>query len=373
MIDIRKVVGKKELKVFIDFPHDLYQDDPNYVPELYLAQKDLLNKQKHPFFDHSEADFFLAYKDGQIVGRIAAIKNNNYINYTEDQSGFFGFFDVINDYHVAEALLNKAIDWIQSNGLTSVIGPTNYSTNETCGVLIEGYESPPTVMMPYNKPYYSEFYEKFGFKTEMNLLSYKINTADVPEKLLRLSGKILERLNIKGITIRKINLKKFKQEIDDIFDVYNSAWEKNWGFVPMTREEFRHAAKDMKSVVDPDFVLIAEHEGKFIGFTLTIPDMNIPLKQLRRGRLLPFGLFKLIYYKNKIDRVRIVTLGVIEKFRNLGIDAYFYMKAFEEAKNKNMEFGEASWILEENPAMNKALVNINGKVYKRHRLYKKAI
>jgi GNAT superfamily N-acetyltransferase len=195
----------------------------------------------------------------------------------------------------------------------------------------------------------------------------------VPEKLLRLSSRILERLNNKGITVRKVNLSDFTNEIDKLFHIYNSAWEKNWGFVPMTEAEFKHAAKDMKQIIDPDFVLIAEHDGKPIGFSLTVPDLNVPLKKLKKGRLLPFGIFKFLYYKRKIDRVRVVTLGILEDYRKLGIDAYFYMKAFEEAKNKKMLYGEASWILENNEMMNRAIKNINGAVYKKHRLYKKAI
>lgn len=373
MIEVRKVQDKKELKWFIDFPHALYEHDGNYVPELYLAQKDLLNKKSHPFFKHSEADFFLAYQGSEVVGRIAAIKNNNYLNFTGEKTGKFGFFDVIEDYQVAEALLNTVTDWQKERGLTKLAGPENYSTNETCGTLIEGFDRSPTVMMPYNKPYYKEYLEKYGFTKDMDLLSYIIYTKDVPDKLIRLSSAILERLNNKGITIRKLNLSKFSEEIDKIIQVYNSAWEKNWGFVPMTDEEFKHAAKDMKQIVDPDFVLIAEHEGKPIGFSLSIPDMNVPFKKLKKGRLLPFGLFKLLYYKRKIDRVRVVTLGLVEGYRKLGIDAYFYMKAFEEAKRKGMLYGEASWILENNEMMNKALENINGEVYKKHRLFKKAI
>lgn len=373
MVEVRKVENKKELKNFIDFPHLLYADDEFYVPELYLAQKDLLNKEKHPFFLHSSADFFLAYRDGKIVGRIAAIQNNNYINYTQNNVGYFGFFDVIEDYDVAQQLLDTAVDWVKGKGLEGIMGPGNYSTNETCGTLVEGFDSAPSVMMTYNKPYYPLFLEKYGMRKEMDLLSYIIYTKDVPDKLTRLSSKILERLNNKGITVRKINLKKFSQEVESILKVYNAAWEKNWGFVPMTEQEFKHAAKDMKAIVDPDFLLLAEKEGEVIGFSLAIPDMNVALKKLKRGRLLPFGLFKLLYHKNKIDRVRVVTLGIIEEYRKLGIDAYFYMKAFEEAKNKKMLFGEASWILENNEMMNKALVNINGNVYKRHRIYKKAI
>ncbi|MEO9966395.1 MAG: hypothetical protein ABJF11_11435 [Reichenbachiella sp.] len=373
MIEVVKVQDKKELKRFIDFPHALYSHDTNYVPELFIAQKDLLDKKNHPFFQHSEADFFLAYKGNEIVGRIAAIKNNNYLRFTGDQTGKFGFFDVIEDYKVAEKLLDTVSTWQKDRGLLKLAGPENYSTNETCGTLVEGFNSSPTIMMPYNKPYYGEFLERYGFEKDMDLLSYIIYTKDVPDKLISLSDKILERLNTKGITIRKINMSNFSEEIDKIIEIYNSAWEKNWGFVPMTDEEFRHAAKDMKQIVDPDFILIAEHDDKPIGFSLSIPDMNVPLKKLKKGRLLPFGLFKLLYYKRKIDRVRVVTLGLVEGYRKLGIDAYFYMKAFDEAKRKGMLYGEASWILENNLMMNKAIENINGEVYKKHRLFKKAI
>jgi GNAT superfamily N-acetyltransferase len=371
MIEIKQVHNKRDLTKFIDFPHDLYSGDENYVPELFIAQEDLLGK-KHPFFHHSEADYFLAYIDNKIVGRIAAIKNNNYIAYTGDLAGSFGFFDVIQDYEVAKALFDRVVEWLKERGLNKILGPNNYSTNETCGALIEGFDSPPTVMMPYNKPYYIEFLDRYGFEKDMDLLSYKILTKDVPQKLLDMAPKILERLNKKGIAIRKLNMKKFDQEVDKIIKIYNAAWEKNWGFVPMTDEEFKHAAKDMKKILDSDFLLIAEHQGQPIGFSLSIPDMNVPLKHLKRGRLLPFGIFKLLYYKNNIDRVRIVTLGIIEGYRKMGIDAYFYTQAFEEAKKKKMLFGEASWILENNEIMNKALININGQLYKKHRLYKKS-
>lgn len=373
MIEIVKVQNKKDLKRFIDFPHDLYEHDECYVPELYLAQKDLLDKKHHPFFIHSEADFFLAYKDGQIAGRIAAIKNNNYIDFTKHKAGYFGFFDVIEDFDVAEVLLDRAVTWIKKRGLNALLGPGNYSTNETCGTLVDGFDTPPTVMMTYNKPYYNDFLEQYGLEKDMDLLSYIIYTKDVPEKLTRLSGRILERLNSKGITIRPANMKKFDEDVDKVISVYNAAWEANWGFVPMTDAEFKHAAKDMKQILDPDFLLIAEKNGDPIGFSLSIPDMNVVFRKLKRGRLLPFGIFKLLYHKNKIDRVRIVTLGIVEEYRKLGIDAYFYMKAFEEAKHKKMLYGEASWILENNELMNKALININGTVYKKHRLYKKAV
>lgn len=373
MVEIKLVQSKKDLKKFIDFPHDLYKSDPLYVPELYIAQEEMMDKQKFPFFQHSEADFFLAIREGQTVGRICAIKNNHHIEYTGINSGHFGFFDVIEDYGVAEQLLDTAKKWIVERGLPNMMGPYNYSTNESCGTLVEGFDSSPTIMMPYNKPYYGKFLEKYGFEKDMDLLSYSLNAADYPEKLKKITPLLLERLNNKGISIRKISVKKFKEDVEKIFEVYNKAWEKNWGFVPMTKEEFLFAAKDMKQIVDPDYVLIAEHEGQAIGFTLTIPNLNEALIHVKRGRLLPFGLFKLLYFKRKIKKMRVVTLGIVEGYRKLGIDSYFYAKAYEENLKKGIPYGEASWILENNVMMNRALEKINAKVYKKHRLYKKAV
>lgn len=372
-IEIKKVESKKDLYSFIDFPHDLYASDDNYVPELFLAQKDLLDRKKNPFFEHSEAEYFLAKQDDRIVGRIAAIKNNNFIEYTDQKHGQFGFFECIENYEVAKTLLDEATVWIQKRDLNTLTGPYNFSTNETCGLLIEGHDAPPTIMMPYNKTYYTQFFEQYGLTKDKDLLSYFIYEKDVPEKLINVTPRVYERLQSKGITIRKANIKDFTNEVDLVFKVYNEAWEKNWGFVPMTENEFKHSSKDMKMILDTDFLLIAEKDGKPIGFSLTIPDFNMVFKHIKRGRLLPFGIFKLLYFKRKVNRLRVITLGVVKEYRKLGIDAYFYLKAFEECRKKKMIGGEASWILEDNEMMNKALENINGKVYRKHRLYKKSI
>ena len=373
MVEILKVDNKKDVERFIDFPHDLYADDPNYVPELKLAQRGLLDKAKHPFFKHSDADFFLAMDNGKILGRVAAIRNNNYVKFTQKNIGFFGFFEAVDNYEVARSLLDTACKWVKEQGFDHIMGPENYSTNETCGTLIEGFDSPPVIMMTYNKPYYAEFLEKYGFGKEMDLLAYQFIHKNRPEKLDRLSKLVLERLNNQGITIRKIDLKKFDEEVDSIQKVYNAAWEKNWGFVPMTYEEIKYTAKDLKSIIDPDFVLLAEHEGEIVGYSLIIPDFNQVLIKLKRGRLFPWGIFKLLYYKNKINGVRIITLGLLEKYRKLGIDAYFYTQVFEEGLKKGMIKGEASWILENNEMMNRAILNTNGTLYKKYRIYKKAL
>ncbi len=251
------------------------------------------------------------------------------------------------------------------------MGPANFSTNETCGLLIDGFDTPPIVMLTYNKPYYSNLVEQYGFKKEMDLLAYKLEVANITTAQSAIN--LEERLNKRGIVIRTMNMKEFKSEVAKVKEIYNSAWEKNWGFVPMTDEEFDYMAKDMKMILDPDFALIAEHDGKPIGFSLFLPDINIALKKISRGRLLPTGILKLLYYKSQIKQGRVITLGVVEKYRRMGIDAILYSKSVETARRKQYKFADASWILENNIPMNRALQALNGKVYKTYRMYSKAI
>ena len=369
MVEIKKVDTKNYLKKFIDFPHDLYANDPNYVPELFRSQKDLLSK-RNPFYKHSKADLFLGYKDNQIVGRIAAIRNNNYIDYTGNEIGFFGFLEFTDDQEVSKALLSHVCDWVKQEGLKGIMGPENYSTNETCGTLISGFDSPPMIMMPYNQSYYPEHLEKYGFSKAMDLFAYRFTPDGFTERLKRMALLIEERLKRQGITIRKFDLKNFKEEISKIKSVYNSAWEKNWGFVPITDEEFAHSAKDLKQIVDPDLLLIAEQDGRPIGFSLTLPNFNEIFIKIKRGRLLPFGIFKIHFGKKKIKGARIITLGIIDRYRKMGIDAYFYYKVYKEGIGKGMNVGESSWILENNEMMNRAVINVNGALYKKYRLYK---
>src|ERR1035437_8101537 len=352
MFTIKKVETAADKKKFIDFVHDLYKDDPNYVPELFIAQSDLMNPAKNPFFKHSKADLFIAERDGKVVGRIAAIRNNNYNEFTNSKVGFFGFFDVINHYEVAKKLFDTVTDWVKYEGVNAIIGPTNFSTNETCGLLVEGYDSPPMVMMTYNKAYYKEFLEKYGFGKQMDLVAYTFDPMDMPEKLLRLAKGVEERLKRKGITIRKINMKNFANEVERVKEIYNAAWDKNWGFVPMTDDEFRHMGKDMKMILDQDFAYVAEQNGKMIGFSLTIPNVNEIFITIKRGRLFPTGLLKLLLNQSKIKSARVITLGVLEEYRKLGIDVVFYAKNMETARNKKIKHAEASWILESNKEMN---------------------
>jgi hypothetical protein len=369
-ITVKKIESPSDVKKFIDFPHDLYKGDPNYVPELYISQAKLFNRKKNPFFQHANVELYLAYKDGKIVGRIAAIDNGGYKKFTGNNDGFFGFFDVVDDYAVAEALLNAAKKFVKQKGLSTMIGPVNFSTNDTCGVLVDSYDKPPVILMTYNKKYYNDFLQKFGFSKKMDLLAYKIATQENQnQRVIAMRPAMQQRLERNGIKIRKFNMKKFREEVDKLHDVYNAAWEKNWGFVPMTKDEFRFAASDMKAIVDTDFAYVAEHNGKAIGFALTVPNLNEVTINIKRGRLFPTGLFKLLMNQKKVKSVRIITLGVIEGYRKAGVDACFYAMNLEAAAKKNIDYGEASWILENNDMMNKALLHIGGKVYKRYRLY----
>ena len=370
---IIEVTNNKQRKQFIDFPHDLYQDDANYVPELYIGQKELLSPKKNPFFKHSKLSLFLAKKENQIVGRIAAIRNNNHNEYNNEKTAFFGCFDVIEDYDIAKALLDTACDWAKKEGLQAINGPANISSNDPWGMLIEGFDDSPYVMMTYNKPYYQTFVEKYGFQKKMDLLAYTMTPENSNKRSIKLANALEERLKRKNIVIRSVNMKDFKNEAKKIKEVYNKAWEKNWGFVPATDEEFAHLAEGLKLVIDPDFVYVAEHNGEAIGFALTLPDINQIVKTMKKGRLLPFGNFKLLFQKKKINRVRVITLGVIDKYRKMGIEAVFYAKNIQTALDKKIKSAEASWVLEDNELMNKGLRDLNATVNKRYRVFKKII
>lgn len=373
MTQIKQVTSKKDLAAFIDFPHELFEGDCNYVPELHIAQRDLLSPGKHPFHDHSEVQLFLAYNGGKITGRIAAILNRNHNEFKKAKDGFFGFFDVINDKTTAKSLLDAAAEWLKKKGAETMIGPVNPSTNEPCGLLVDAFDSPPMVMMTYNKPYYAELLEAAGFKKDVDLLAYFLTPETANERNVQLKDALIKRLAVKGITLRQINMKDFKGEVEKLHKVYNEAWAENTGFVPMTEKEFKYLAKDLKMILDKEFCMLAEHNGTVIGFSLAIPDINQILIKIKKGRLFPTGIFKLLLGLKKVDSLRVLALGVLDGYRKLGIEACFYADLIEKAAKKKIKGAEASWILEHNEMMNNGLKKLNGVVYKRYRIYDKAI
>jgi len=361
-----------ELADYIDFPHDLYKNDPYYVPELFIAQRDLLTK--HPFHKHNTVQPFLAFRDGKIVGRIAAILNNTHNEFNKVNDGFFGFFDSINDDEVATALFNKVTEWLKAKGVTEkIIGPVNFSTNEPCGLLVEGFDSSPVLMQTYNFPYYMGLIDKQGFTKQVDLIAWNWEGQNYDDKSVRLLNTLQERLKRSNIVIRKVNLKDFKNETVKLREVYNKAWDQNTGFVPLNDEEFDYLAKDLKLILDPDFALLAEQDGRIVGFGLALPDYNEIFKTIKKGRLFPTGIFKLLFNKKKITRIRIYALGVIDGYRKMGIEACLYGTIIKEYKRKGYKCAEAGWTLENNTLINAAIEAIKGDPYKKYRLYEKQI
>ncbi len=364
---------KKALQQFIDFPHDLYANDPNYVPMIFMEQEALLNPQKSPFFRHSTAEYYLAKKDGKIVGRIAAIRNNNHINFVGRQEGFFGFFDTINDFEVAKALLDTATAWLKNEGLTKMLGPTNFSTNETVGVLIQNFDEPSFIMNTYNAPYYQTLLEQYGFGKHVDLLCYDIYRKDMPLSIIETGEALEARLATRGITIRRINMKNYQQEMDNFLPVYNASWIENTGFVPMTPTEVKQIAKDLKPIINPDFIYFVEKDGKTIGISIAVPNLNAVQKAAKRGRLtLPF-LYQILFRKTKIQSMRVLALGTLKEYRRLGIDACLYARNLKAAIKYDITRGEGSWILENNAMMRRAMEHINGTMYRSYRLFEKEI
>jgi len=370
-IDIIPVGRDKSLlKAYINFPHLLYKDDPNYVPELFMAQKDLFNRKKNPFFEHSEVDSFLAKRDGVIVGRISTILNNNYNKYHDCNVGFFGFFDVVEDYEVAKALLDHAVSWSKAKKLESVIGPANFSTNDTAGLLVDGFHEPPKIMMTYNKPYYQKFVEDYGFYKDMDLYAYILYTKKASEKSIRLAQSLEERLARQGITFRSITRKSLADDVLQIREIYNDAWAKNWGFVPMTDKEIEHLASELKMLLHPDWCFVAEDHGKPVGFGISLHNINEVTQNFKNGRLFPFNIFKLLRGRHRTDYVRILALGVKEDYRKKGIEAIFFAKNILQARKSNVIAGEVSWVLENNEEMNASALKLNSELYKTYRIYR---
>jgi hypothetical protein len=373
-VSIREInlAYKKDLKEFIDLPWSIYKNDPHWVPPLKMAVKDLLNQNKHPFYKTASVKAWLAEKNGAVVGRIMAINNHAYNKYQNTKIGFFGFYETINDEAVSKLLIQTAEASLKSEGLTSMQGPMNPGTNYECGLLVDKFDDAPQIMMTYNPPYYATHVENLGYTKTMDLLAYNVDANfTMPKIIMDIADRTEKKSNV---TFRTLNLKKWNEELDLMFDIYNSAWESNWGFVPMTKEEFYHTAKDLKSIVDPNLVHFALVQGVVAGFILTLPDLNQVFKEIPTGNLSPMAIYKIITAKKRITRTRVITLGIKKEFRKMGLETLLYKYNHMAIKsNKLMKNIERSWILENNLEMNKPLIRMSGEAYKRYRLYEKSI
>lgn len=376
-LTVKPVASGRDKSRFIDFPYRLYKTYEHWVPPLRIAQKDILDTSHHPFYKTSEVEMFLAEREGRVVGRIMAILNRANNEFHQEKAGHFGFFEVEHDLEAASLLVQAASDWVKSRGAEVIRGPFNPSTNYECGLLVETFDKDPAVMMTYNPSYYTELLENCGMKKAMDLYAYDINadSFNFSDKLKH----AVERMKSKdGIRVRTVNLKNFAAEVELVREVYNDAWSNNWGFVPVSQEEFEHLAKDLKQIVDAKVVYIAEKDDpqrgspRPVGFFLAVPDINPALKKAN-GRLLPLGIFKLLYYTRNIKKIRIITMGAVRDFQSVGIAALFYDEIYRQAREGIYPEGEMSWVLENNVMMNRAAAMLGGKKTKTYRIYEKSL
>lgn len=370
-VEISLVQTKSELMQFIKCQWQFYKNDPYWVPPLIMDRKKILNKEKNPFFQHAEADYFLAKRDGKIVGRIAAIKNDLHNKYHNENIGFFGFFECENDQTVANALFDAAKEWLAKRGLTHMRGPANPSSNDEWGMLLEGFDDSPRLLMTHNPKYYLDLCDNYGFYKAKDLLAYQLENKKVnsSEKLKRVAEIAKQR---SGIKITSLDMKNFNSELEKVKTVYNKAWAPNWGFVPMTEAEIDAMAKDLKPLVEPSLVLFGEIKGEVVGFALCMLDYNQIFKEMN-GHLFPFNFLKLKTKKKEIKWARVITLGIIPEYQKRGLDAVFYMECLNRAHTIGIDLGEASWILEDNEMMNRGAEVMQGEVYKKYRIYEIAI
>ncbi len=366
-IIIRKVETKADLDKFIKCQWNFYKNDPHWVPPLIMERKTLLSKEKNPFFQKATADYFIAYRNNEIVGRIVAIKNDIHLEHHNDNTGFWGFFESVNDQQVANALFDTAKNWLKEKGLSRMMGPANPSSNDEWAMLFEGFDDSPRLLMTYNPKYYIDLCTNYGMTKAKDLLAYKLENHKVmgSEKLKRVQQLARDRYKLK---ISQLDMKNFAKELEKVKFVYNKAWAPNWGFIPLSDAQIDAMAKDLKPLAEPSLVLFGEIDNQLIGFALVMLDYNFIFKQMN-GRLLPFNFIKLFTMKKKIKWARIITLGLVPEHQKKGLDAVFYWEIVNRAHAIGIDLGEASWILEDNEMMNRGAVMMGGDPYKKYRVW----
>jgi ribosomal protein S18 acetylase RimI-like enzyme len=372
-ITVPQVASRKDREAFIKFPWQIYRDDPAWPPPLLIERKAFLDRKRHPFYKHGDARLFLAKRNGEIVGRIMASDDPNYNSLHQSNVGCFGLFDCIDNCEVAEALFRAAGEWVRAKGRDEIMGPIDYSTNYVCGLLIDGFQHPPTLLTAHNPPYYADLIERCGFTKAKDWYAWWFSESPASAKRLREIASA--RAEKQGVRIRPFNPKDMVGEARRIRAVYNQAWEKNWGFVPFTEAEFEHMAKEMKPLLIPPATLIAEIGNEPVGFVIGVPDINVALRHIN-GRLttfgLPVGLLKLLYYRTKIRTGRLVALGVVEKYRRCGIAEMLVLQVMDEAFKRGFT-GELSMTLEDNVMVNRFIEAMGAARYKTYRIYQRGL
>jgi hypothetical protein len=373
-IEISQVSSRRDRNAFIKFQWRIYANDPAWVPPLIVERKTFLNRKRHPFYKHGDAALFLARRNGEVVGRIMASDDPNYNSLHQSNVGCFGLFECTDDPNVATTLFQAAAGWLRKKRRTEMMGPIDYSTNYVCGLLIDGFQFAPTILTAHNPPYYRELIESCGFAKEKDWYAWWFaDPAKAGKRLRRLAERFGKRW---PVTLRPGNLKNIREESRRLRQIFNQAWQKNWGFVPFTEAEFEFMTNEMKPLLVPEFTWIAEIGNEPIGFTLCLPDINVALRHVN-GRLtrfgLPIGLIKLLYYKRLIRKGRLIALGVVEKYRHAGVAEMLVLSIMEETMVKRGITGELSMTLEDNVMINRFVEAIGAQRYKTYRIFKRTL
>jgi len=368
-VTIRPAHTSADLKRFIDFPYTLYQDTIYWVPPLRRDIAHTLDPKKNPFFEHGKIQLFLAEDaSGAVVGSIGAMKKY------DDGNGFFGFFECNDDYDTAAALLDAASAWLREQGLTGMRGPANPSLNDTSGLLIDGFESWPALLMPYNPPYYEDFLLRYGFERAMTMWAYYVHYKYVQTERLQRGVNLLYRRH-PDLKLRTLDMDRFDEDAQIILDLFNEAWSDNWGHVPMTPAEFAHLASDLKQIVDPKMVFILEKAGEPVAFSVSLPDLNLALRHVRNGRLLPLGLPKLLAYAQfgGIHEVRMPLMGVRTAYQGHGFSTIPILATINAGPELGYYGCEMSWVLDANKVLINALEALGATVDKEYALFEKRL
>ncbi len=371
MLRVEALGDRAGMQQFIRFPWRLYENDPHWVAPLLLERRRFFDARHNPFFEHAEAGYFVARRNGEIVGTIAAAVDQQFIEFHKEQTGYFGFFECRDDAEAAAALFDAAAAWLKARGMRTMRGPFNFTTNQEVGLLVDGFDYDPVVLTTYNPSYYPRLFDQCRLEKAMDLYAYWLDAGPPPPALVEAAERTRKRANVR---IAKMNLRDYRREAQRVRTIYNRAWSGNWGFVPVSEREIEEMARSLRLLADPDLVLFAFVDGQTdpVGFVICLPDVNRALKPLA-GRLFPFGWWHFMRARRRIDFLRIFTLGVLPEHHPMGIGALLYLETWQTGLRKGYKAGEMSWILADNGPMNTALEMMNARIYKTWRIYDRAL
>jgi len=369
-VDIRPVRTRLGRHRFVDFPFRLFKHDPTWVPPLRMSVLDRISP-KYPANDHQDTALWMAYRNGKPVGRIGACVDHKFNEFQGQSWAWVGFFEAFDDPEAANALFDTACRWANAKGVEECVGPASFTTNDECGLLVDGFEHPPMILTPQNPPYYEHLWVDAGWEQAMDLWGWRHHkeTDDLSDRQKRIVARLKARADVQ---IRSMRMDDFEAEVDRFFEVYNSAWARNWGFAPMSEAEIRHQAKNLKQILDPELTLIAEKDGKAVGVALILPDANEAMIKVRSGRMLPLGFLTLLRGLKQTTGARVWALGVRSDLQSRALGPLIYSEGAERLRNHpRIQRVEASWILASNTPMNSAIKAMGGERYKTWRMYRR--